>query len=163
MTLPPLKLTLSPMAQHYGHGTPELSTLRDMNHEPFEIGPFQGHWTLIYFWADWCVPCIQEGIPKLIAFTQAHIDSAEKFRIIAVHENSRNEAGDWNDFHTKTLKLESELWHGTPPFPLVYDETTRMTSDWGVHAFPTYALIDPDGNLVRGGDLSKLKAELDHH
>jgi hypothetical protein len=41
VTLPPLKLTLSPMAQHYGHGTPELSTLRDMNHESFEIGPFR--------------------------------------------------------------------------------------------------------------------------
>lgn len=156
-------VTLSPMEQHYGHGTPKMSTLQDMDHRPFEIGSLRGHWTLLYFWADWCVPCVQEGIPNLIAFAKAHRASEDKFRIVAVHENNVYESGDWNDFHGKTLNLEKEVWHGAPPFPLVYDETTHMTSDWDVHQFPTYALIDPGGNLVREGDLSMLKARVDGH
>lgn len=163
VTLEPLKLALSPMAQHYGDGTPEVSALRDMDHQAFKIGSLRGRWTLLYFWADWCAPCVQEGMPKLMVFAKAHSASRNRFRIVAIHENSLHESGDWNDFHAKTLKLEREVWHGIPPFPLVYDETTRMTSDWGVHQFPTYALIDPDGNLVRGGDLSMLEAELDRH
>ncbi len=151
---------LSSMARHYGHGTPAMSTLQDMEHKPFEIGSLRGHWTLLYFWADWCVPCVQVGIPDLIKFVNTHSDSRDKFRIVAIRENRINESGDWNDFHAKTLKLEKDLWHAVPPFPLVYDETTRMTADWDVHQFPTYALIDPSGNLVRGGDLSMLRKRI---
>ncbi len=161
VTLEPLQLALSPMAQHYGHGTPTVSTLRDMNRQLLDIGSLQGHWTLLYFWADWCLPCIREGMPKLIAFATAHNAARDKFRIVAIHENQLTEDGDWSDFYTKTTKLEKEVWHSVPPFPIAYDETTRMTSDWGVHQFPTYALINPAGNLVRGGSLSMLETELD--
>jgi hypothetical protein len=37
-----------------------------------------------------------------------------------------------------------------------------MTSDWGIHEFPTSALIDPNGNLVPGDSLKKLAAALDN-
>lgn len=160
LTLESLELALSPMAQHYGQGTPTMSPLRDMDHRLFEIGSLRGHWTLLYFWADWCLPCIREGIPKLVAFASAHSASIDKFRIIAIHENRLTEGGDWNDFHAKTEKLEKEVWHSVPPFPVVYDETTHMTTDWGVDQFPTYALINPEGDLVRKGDLSRLETEL---
>lgn len=149
------------MAKHYGHGTPPLSPMRDMDHNVYAVGSLKGHWTLLYFWADWCVPCIQEGIPDLIAFSNAHSNSRDRYRIVAIRFNSKNEAGDWNDFHAKTLKLEKSLWRAEPPFPVVYDESTRVTSDWGIHELPTYALIDPQGNLVRGGDLAKLAAGVD--
>jgi len=35
-----------------------------------------------------------------------------------------------------------------------------VTTNWGVHALPTYALIDPKGNLVANGDLETLKKAL---
>ena len=45
---------------------------------------------------------------------------------------------------------------------MVYDESSRMTTAWGVHELPTSALIDPHGNLVRGGDLAVLLAKFDN-
>lgn len=149
------------MALHYGHGTPPVSVMTDMDNKPFQIEPFSGHWTLIYFWADWCVPCVKEGIPSLIAFAKSHQEPRGKFRIVAVRFNSRNEAGNWNDFKKQTTRLENEVWHAVPPFPMVYDASTRMSSDWGIHELPTSALVDPQGNLVRGGNLSVLRAKVE--
>ena len=161
LNLPPLKLELSTMARHYGHGTPRLSPLMGFNHQRFDIGPLPGHWTFLYFWADWCVPCVAEGIPRLNAFVLSHRDKQSQFRVIAIRRNSRDEAGDWNDFREKTLRLEKSAWHFIPAFPLAYDETTRLTTDWGIQEVPSSALIDPDGNLVRDGSLETLAKELD--
>jgi hypothetical protein len=43
---------------------------------------------------------------------------------------------------------------------MAYDETMSMTKDWGIDAVATTALINPNGDLVQRGDLSKLAAEL---
>jgi thiol-disulfide isomerase/thioredoxin len=150
----------SAMARHYGHGTPLLSPLTDMAKKPFVIEPFKGHWTLLYFWADWCVPYIEEGIPALTSFVKQTPNQRDSYRIVAIRFNSLEEAGDWTTFKSKTEHLERTLWHGVPPFPIVYDSSTRMTSDWGVHELPTYALIDPQGNLVPNGNLSTLRAAI---
>ena len=159
--LAPVALELSPMAQHYGHGTPALATLRNLSGEPFAIGSLHGKWTLIYFWATWCQPCVQVSLPKLIAFAEANAGAEDRFRIVAVHEKGVGEDESWQQFHDRTVNLERDLWHtNMVPFPLVYDETTQMTSNWGIRAFPTYALIDPNGDLVRGGSLAALEAKL---
>ncbi len=126
----------------------------------FVVPPLRGHWTLLYFWADWCAPCVQQGIPDLVAFSKAHQQQKAQFRIVAIRFGSTHEAFEWKDFHAKTLKLEQERWHGVPPFPVVDDDSSQLSMDWGIHALPTYALIDPEGNLVRGGDLSMLEGKL---
>jgi thiol-disulfide isomerase/thioredoxin len=163
VNLPPLSLKMSPMMRHYGHGTPRLSTLTDLNHRNLDIGPLRGHWTFLYFWADWCVPCVAEGIPNVNAFVLSHHDQQSRFRVIAIHRRATGETvdGDWNDFRAKTLKLEKSVWHFVPAFQLAYDRTTHMTTDWGIQQIPTSALIDPNGNLVRGGGLDFLAKELD--
>jgi len=150
----------SAMSVHYGHGTPKLVPMTDMDGKPFSINPLKGHWTLLYFWADWCVPCIEHGIPELSSFVQSNVTNRDRYRIVGIRFNSTSEAGDWSDFKEKTERLEKTLWHGVPPFPLVYDSTTQVTSNWGIHALPTYALIDPQGNLVPNGNLDTLKRKL---
>jgi hypothetical protein len=100
------------------------------------------------------------GIPELTSFVQSTTADRERYRIAAIRFNSTSEAGDWNDFKKKTEHLERTLWHGATSFPLVYDSTTQVTTNWGVHALPTYALIDPKGNLVANGDLKTLKKAL---
>ena len=150
----------SAMAQHYGHGTPPLSPMTGMDQKPFQVEPLKGHWTLLYYWADWCVPCVQEGLPLLISFANTHQADQVKFRLVAIRRNSNDEPGDWNDFHKQAIRLEQEVWHTAPSFPLVWDNTTRMTTDWGIHELPSYALIDPNGDLVKGGDLKMLEEKL---
>jgi len=159
--LPPLRLELSPVARHFGRGTPRLTALTDLERRSLDIDPLRGHWTYLYFWADWCVPCIAKGIPKINTFVLSHRDKQSQFRVIGIRFNNADEAGDWNDFRAKTLKLEKSVWHFIPAFPLAYDETTRMTADWGIHGVPAAALIDPEGNLVRNGSLEVLAKALD--
>ncbi len=148
------------MKQHFGHGTPKLSPLLDVDHNTFIVQP-KGKWTLICFWADWCMPCIGKGIPDLIAFQKAHEMQSSLFTIVAIRFGSTHENYEWRDFHAKTLHLEQTVWHQVPPFPVVDDDSSQFSTDWGIHALPTYALIDPKGNLVRDGDLGTLEKALD--
>ena len=60
------------MAKHFGRGTPPIGPLTDLNHKPFSLKPLKGRWTLLYYWADWCVPCVEEGIPALTSFVNTH-------------------------------------------------------------------------------------------
>lgn len=159
----PVPINTPAMVSHYGHGTPLLTTMKGLDGKPYSVTPLKEHWTLLYFWADWCIPCIEKGIPELSNFVRS-TPAAERnrYRIVAIRFNSLSESGDWNDFRRKTERLEKGLWHQRPPFPIVYDSTTRVTSAWGVHALPTTALIDPNGNLVRDGSLEKLRQALAH-
>ncbi len=157
----PVPVNTLAMASHFGHGTPPLYTMKDLAGEPFSLGALKGHWTLLYFWADWCEPCVEKGIPELSDFVRrTPVSERSQFRIVAIRFNSLSESGDWNDFKRKTERLEKSMWHEVPPFPIVYDTTTKVTTSWGIHELPTTALIDPDGNLVRNGSLKELKQVL---
>lgn len=147
------------MSRHYGNGIPKLSPLLDIDHKTFIVQP-KGKWTLLYFWADWCMPCIEKGIPDLIAFSKAHEALSDHFQIIAIRFGSTHENYEWKDFRAKTMHLEQAVWHQVPSFPVVDDDSSQFSTDWGIHALPTYALIDPKGNLVRNGDLSALEKAL---
>src|SRR6185437_3106139 len=111
------------MANHFGHGTPPIGPLTDLDHKPFTLKPLKGRWTLLYYWADWCVPCVAEGIPALTSFVNTHQADKAKFQIVAIRFGSIHEDFEWKDFRTKTLKLEKTVWHNVPPFPVVYDES----------------------------------------
>lgn len=154
VALAPVTLDLLPIPEHYGRGTPKMSELVDINGRPYNIALQPGQWTLLYFWQTTCPPCISEGIPKLMAFTKAHAGERARFSIVAVHAVDPTQPE--SEFRAKTLGLEARLWKGTPDFPLVLDKDGKMTANWAIHSYPTVALIDPKGNLVKDGSLEKL-------
>ena len=41
--------------------------------KPFDLAAQRGHWTIVNFWATWCVPCIKE-MPALSQYVAAHPD-----------------------------------------------------------------------------------------
>ena len=125
----------SAMAEHVGHGTPAVGPLTDLEHRPFTLEPLRGRWTLLYYWADWCGPCIEEGIPSLTSFVKTHQADQAKFQIVAIRYGSTHENFEWADFRAKTLKLEESRWHFIPPFPMVYDESSRMSTAWGFMSY----------------------------
>lgn len=160
LVLSPLKLNLSIMAQHYGRKAPPISSLVDMSRKPAEIRPRRGQWTLLYFWEDGCVPCIQTGLPNLIEFAASGQASAANLQIYAINTRFPGTPADWNQFHSHTTRLEATLWHAVPSFPMLYDESYRTSQDWGIRMYPTYGLIDPSGNLVRTEKFDDVKARL---
>jgi len=56
--------------------------------------------------------------------------------------------------------LESEVWGGPLPFPILLDQDDQTLTRYGIRAFPTVLLIDPEGRLVKGGSLEMLMEKL---
>jgi hypothetical protein len=47
----------------------------------------------------------------------------------------------------KLADLEKK-WGRKFPFPILTDESQKTLNDWGIKAFPTAVLINPDGEIV---------------
>ena len=96
-------------------------------------------------------------MPGLIDLYEAHDKDRDKFEILAFHDAT---AKDFKDLDGKLQKVKQTYWHGRDlPFPILLDATGKTIKDYGVHAFPTTILIDPEGKLV--GEAREDERELD--
>ena len=85
-------------------------------------------------------------MPGLIDLYEAHKKDREKFEILAFHDGT---VKDFADLDKKLEGPRQKYWGGRDlPFPILLDATGQTIKDWGVHAFPTTLLIDPEGKLV---------------
>jgi hypothetical protein len=94
----------------------------------------------------------------LIDLYEAHKKDRDKFEILAFHD------GTVKDFADLDKKLESpkqKFWNSHDlPFPILLDATGQTIKDWGVRAFPTTLLIDPEGKLVGEAGEEELEKKL---
>lgn len=97
-------------------------------------------------------------MPGLIDLYEAHKKDREKFEILAFHD------GTVKDFAELDPKMEAprkRFWGGHDlPFPILLDATGQTIKDWGVRAFPTTVLIDPEGKLVGQAGEEELEKKL---
>jgi hypothetical protein len=94
----------------------------------------------------------------LIDFYELHKDARDKFEIVAFHVgNEKNfEEIDKNLASFRRLYwLDRQL-----PFPSLTDATGKTAKLYGVAAFPTTVLIDPEGKLVGNATVEQLEAKL---
>ena len=85
-------------------------------------------------------------------------DLRDHFQILAFHDPS---AKGFAHLDKKLARLEKFVWKGESlPFPILLDTTGKTVKAYGVSAFPTMVLIDPDGNVVRGGSERMLAQKL---
>src|SRR5262249_9498548 len=76
----------------------------------------------------------------------AHRDHRDQFEIIAFHDAT---VKDFAELDEKLKPIIRNTWRGRPlPFPILLDSTGETIKAFGIRAFPTTILIDPDGNLV---------------
>lgn len=92
------------------------------------------------------MPCVRGSLPRLMTFSEKHAADRDKFVILTFHETSRVRTLAQLDTQLKTL--ESDVWKKKLPFPIMMDATQQTLRDWGVSAFPTTYLVDPDGKIV---------------
>jgi cytochrome c biogenesis protein CcmG/thiol:disulfide interchange protein DsbE len=93
----------------------------------------EGRWTLVNFFATWCIPCIEEH-DDLVAFSNQHAvaGDAEVFSVVFSDDPDDVDAffakngGDW---------------------PIVHDDDGRVATDWGVTGVPESYLVAPDGSV----------------
>ena len=86
-------------------------------------------------------------MPELIDFHEAHGDDG-RFRILAFHDGSVASLAEL-DARIEERGIRDKLWEGRElPFPVLLDASGETIERWGIRAFPTMLLIDPEGRFV---------------
>ena len=106
----------------------------DLNGNAFHGIELKGRIVLLDFWAVWCPPCL-DAFPKLTGLARELRD--EQFDLVAIAAYSGSAAAvrefleDYTADYTQVVGDED----------LVYR--------YGVIGYPTYFLVDPEGNIYR--------------
>jgi len=150
---------------YYGKQPPDLqfTDARGISKD-FKLADLRGKWVLLDFWTLHCGPCIYRSLPELTKIYEEHAADRDKFEILAICDTEYEKAPTLETYDPLAAKIADEAWNGKPlPFPQIIDGEGRTTGVYGIRSWPTTLLIDPDGNLVKGGDertlVEKLKGE----
>lgn len=116
-----------------GRQAPDI-TGETLDGDSFDLATNAGGYTLVNFFATWCVPCIREH-PELVDFAQRH-DLAGDAEVVSVVYDSR--PSSVRDFFTDN----------GGDWPVVADPDGRIALSYGVSGVPESYLIAPDGTVV---------------
>lgn len=94
----------------------------------------------------------------MIDLYESHKKDRDKFEILAFHDGTVKE---FEDLDKKLASPRKKFWNDRElPFPILLDATGQTIKDWGIHAFPTTLLIDPEGKLVGKAGEEELEKKL---
>lgn len=102
--------------------------------EHITLEDLRGKVVLLDFWGTWCPPCV-ESVPELRNLYKRYSKEGT-FMIIGISSDSDEE--EWREFTVKNKMV----------WPQYRDKDRRIQRAFGIHAFPTYILIDHEG-IVR--------------
>ncbi len=107
--------------------------------EPLSLADLRGKVVLLDFWTSGCINC-QQIVPDLNRLEE---EFADELVIIGVHSGKYDR--EQEDQSVRQSLVRYGLRH-----PVVNDPDFVIWSIYGVNAWPTLILIDPDGNVVGG-------------
>lgn len=147
------ELALRPAQRQEGKERPPPWTVTEARglSPDVKLSDLRGKWVLVDFWGFWCAPCVSKSLPRMIQFYEKHAAERDRFVLIAFHDASVKSLAEM-DSQLQTRKIPQKFWGGKMlPFPVLLDSTGQTIKAWGIWAFPTEVLIDPEGNIVRRG------------
>lgn len=100
---------------------------------PYDLGAAD-RWTVVNFFATWCVPCIREH-PELRAFAAEHADRGDARVVSVVYDDKPDD-----------VRAFFEKNGGT--WTVLDADQGRTALDWGVAKVPESYLVTPNGIIV---------------
>lgn len=129
-------------------------TLTDQYGTQHTLSDYKGKVVFLNFWATWCGPCKQE-MPHIQALYEEYNKNQGDVVFLAVANPSSESYPDAVD-GTKEEILQF-LTNNGYTYPVVFDETGKVFSDYFVNAYPTTYMIDKNGDIYGyiSGSLTK--------
>lgn len=112
-----------------GQTAPDFS-LTTLDGEQKKLSDFRGKPVIVNFWATWCPPCRAE-MPD---FQQLY--ESEDVEILAVNLTESEQNEDVVQEFIDEYQLE---------FPILMDQSSKITEMYQVQAFPTSFMVDSEG------------------
>jgi len=131
---PTLGLDIS-LKKFKGDSEPQALDLVSATGKRFKRDNYLGKVTVVNFWASWCPPCVEE-IPSLNNLRK--LMEGKSFELISVNYAEREDI------------VKQFLRKVNVDFPVLLDETGRVSADWGVLVYPSTFIITPDGKITYG-------------
>lgn len=151
--------TWDDIKQHYGEQAPRwhVTDARGAKKD-VQVSDFKGKWVLVYFWGPSCIPCMREGIPKLMEFYDEHAADRDRFEIISFVIDVDDELNSIAELDEKILSsVVKHVWGKPVPFPTLFDTGFTTWERFGLSTYGTLILIDPEGRLVKGDETDLAK------
>ena len=97
------------------------------------LADFSGSWVILTFWASWCGPCRAE-MPSLESLHQSHAEKGVVVFGVSVDQDGAAARGFIEQYRLT--------------FPQVWDQQSRVGSQYQATAIPMSYLVDPQGRVV---------------
>ncbi len=104
--------------------------------QPLTLADLQGRIVLLDFWTYCCINCMHV-IPDLKALEERYPELV----VIGVHSAKFHNEKVLTNIRNAVLRYELE-------HPVIADNDFALWSAYGIHAWPSFVLIDPAGNVV---------------
>ncbi len=105
--------------------------------EPVTLASLRGKVVVVDFWTYCCINCMHV-LPHLKKLEHKY---PQELVVIGVHSAKFTTEKETENIRQAILRYEIE-------HPVVNDNQMRVWDQWGVHAWPTLFLIDPEGMVV---------------
>jgi peroxiredoxin len=122
---------LAVSAAEVGKPAPDF-TLKSLSGENLKLSEMTGNVVLINFWASWCGPC-REETPLLNALHSKYEPLGFTVLGVNVEEDVNGAKGFLKNFPVD--------------FPVLLDNTNKVSKQYKVIAMPTTVVVDRDGNM----------------
>ena len=112
----------------------------DIKGGPLSVTQFKGRVVLVYCWASWCLPCVQE-LPEIVRLYKKH--HAAGFEIIGISLDSDRAGFD------AFLKSHPDM-----TWPQYFDGSgwaNKVSSKYGIRSMPYGILVNAAGDIVAKG------------
>jgi peroxiredoxin len=135
------------IAAEVGKSAPDF-TLKSLDGKNLKLSEMTGNVILINFWASWCGPC-REEMPLLNALHNKYEPLGFTVLGVNVEEDLKGAKGFLKNFPVD--------------FPVLLDNTNKVSKQFKVVAMPTTIVVDRDGNMrylhqgYKSGDEAKYR------